>query len=156
MFNKDTETNDRFWSVGSGDNCDPNELLNAVHLIQEASKNTFMGISCVSVGASRCSESVNLVLKLFSKRIVGWLSSLTKNIIDGEAARAFLNISLTARSDSPTNLFSSCIRRKMNDGHIKRSKRHYFWSFDSYKVNPTLTRTSSSQNRLTATWRPIQ
>lgn len=33
--------------------------------------------------------------------------ALTKNIIEGAAARAFLNVSRTARSDSPTNLFRS-------------------------------------------------
>lgn len=43
-----------------------------------------------------------------NKRIHSNSVFLTKNIIDGEAARAFRKISLTARSDSPTNLFSSC------------------------------------------------
>lgn len=44
------------------------------------------------------------------KKIVAIEHTLTKNIMEGEEAFAFLNISLTALSDSPTNLLSSCDR----------------------------------------------
>ncbi len=42
-----------------------------------------------------------------NERVVVMERILTKKIMEGEEALAFLNISLTALSDSPTNLLSS-------------------------------------------------
>jgi hypothetical protein len=59
---------------------------------------------------------------------------LTKKMMDGEAALAFLNISLTALSDSPTYLLSNY---ESAPNHVQQQWT-YLWTFDCNEVQATL------------------
>lgn len=84
-------------------------------------------------------------------------TALTKKIMEGEAALAFLNISRTARSDSPTNLFSNCTQERLRNEYIcKDNRRRYLRSFDSYEVYATLACARPSKHRFTTTRRSIE
>lgn len=65
----------------------------------------------VPVAISWTRESINFILRWNTMVILGsslrLLGPRTKKTMEGEAALAFLNISRTARSDSPTYLFKS-------------------------------------------------
>jgi hypothetical protein len=75
---------------------------------------------------------------------------LTKKMIDGDAARAFLKISRTARSDSPTNLLSSYWQINSSRNRDRNSCT-YFRTLDSHKIYSTFTSACSHQDSLTAT-----
>ena len=113
------------WPIGGGHNRDTQELLNAIHFVQETCKHPLMG-GGTRISITRCSrgrQCVNLVLNndkgLGHAERLGDMK-LTKKMMDGAAARAFLKISRTPLSDSPTNLFKSC---KAISGQHEEPKR---------------------------------
>lgn len=75
--------------------------------------------------------------------------------MDGDAARAFRKISRTARSDSPTNLLSSC---KTDDQQCTTRTLRYthLGPLDGHEINTRLCRQRLGRQRLTTPGRTIQ
>lgn len=89
-------------------------------------------------------------------------AGLTKKMMDGEAARALRNISLTARSDSPTYLFSSCpgqselTSTSLLWGATATATTTHLWTLDGDKVETALRGQRFRRHGLTASRWAIQ
>ena len=74
---------------------------------------------------------------------------ITKNRIEGDAARAFRNISRTARSDSPRYLFNSWEDENENENASIFQELHTnLWTLHGYKIDPTFAGTRSDEDGL--------
>lgn len=94
-------------TIGCSDDSDIDKRVNPVHLTQQLAQDAVRnGRACV-VGASFCANCIKFILSKHSKQRTAGVMESTKKMIDGAAIRAFLNISRTAFSESPTHLLKS-------------------------------------------------